>query len=163
MSTCQESSGRNIEKHLSRFSSLFSMAQQWSRDMMSHRGGIYFWKTISWAHHFLCSATPIQNYFFQFTIYTSATCSGMKKLTCSGSEWQQFSRTPALLTHMWTPPLQDILIPILRAHVVMREHQGLYKGVICTREEWSYSCSCFILHLCLASISNLLRWIESYL
>ena len=52
----------------------FIMHFTWAREVMTHRGGIYFWKTIPLAHLFLCSATPIQNYFSQFALHTSVTC-----------------------------------------------------------------------------------------
>ena len=60
---------------LDRCTWLFSISQQLSRAMMTHRGGIYFWNTIPLAHLFLCSAAPIQNYFSWFAFYTSLTCS----------------------------------------------------------------------------------------
>ena len=46
-----------------------------TRNIETHRAGIYFWKTIPLAHLFLCSAAPIQNYFSQFAFYTCRTCS----------------------------------------------------------------------------------------
>ena len=36
---------------------------------------MYFWKTILLEHLFLCSAAPLQNYFSQFSFYTSVPCS----------------------------------------------------------------------------------------
>ena len=54
----------------------------------------------------------------------------MDSLTCSSSELQQLSLTPALLALRRV----EMLTPIMRTWVLMKDLQGLYKGVMCTRE-----------------------------
>ena len=56
---------------ISRFTSLFSMAQQWSRAMMTHRGGIYFWKTIPLAHVFVFRGSNTKLFFTICLLYFS--------------------------------------------------------------------------------------------
>ena len=143
--------------YLSRFSSLFTMAQQWSRYIMTHRGGIYFWKTISLAIFFLCSPAAIQNYFSQFTFYTSDTYR-VKSITCP--EWELFSHSHQLCMHIWTPRL-DIRIPIVCINLVMHDIQGLYERVICRSQAWSCSFLIVIPRLPCLWRSNLLWWIQS--
>ena len=70
-----------------------------SRNNETHRGGIYFWKTIPLAHLFLCSAAPIQNYFSQFTFYTSFTCSDSNETHQHISHRTRALWTPSPLTH----------------------------------------------------------------
>ena len=109
---------------ISRFTSLFSMAQQWSSDILTQRGEIYFWKTISLAHLFLCSVAPIQNYFSQFTINTSVTSLDtigtwelISQRTCSLRITSALPHPGSDRTHVILfIPLDIFFTPIFRAH-----------------------------------------------
>ena len=127
--TCHGPSGRrNIENAICRFSSLFSMPQDWSRDMMTHRRGIYYWKSIAFEHFLLCSAAPIQNYFWEFSFETSVACSDpietwqvISHLKCS-LECNAFTHSGSVRTHGHLLERLEIITPNVRTQSEVHEH-----------------------------------------
>ena len=137
---------------LIRFTSLFSMAQQWSRDTMTNRRGIYFWKTISLAHLFLCSATQykiiFRNLRFKLLRHDRTTlplnhitsdsywlCSHTCKpphstwhhdtsthIGHAPSEWWHHFLTPALIANVFTSSHWHLHSDLPRAHWDMHAH-----------------------------------------
>ena len=128
------------------------MAQQWSREMMTHGGGIDFLKTIPLSHLFLCSSAARQNYFLQFTFILLSHDLPRSEHEISShirdapSEWHHLYITQPRVAHMSSHLFTWHLLPfdLRRAQPDMHDHQGLYKGVICTCNVWFCWCSSFI-------------------
>ena len=96
---------------ISRFTSLWTLNEQGTRDMMTHRARIYFWNTIPLSPLFLCSAAPIENYFSQFALILLAhplTRSEPNNTSHIGqvhSEWQHLFLTLPMIAHTLTSSL----------------------------------------------------------
>ena len=133
------------------------MAQQWSRDM-THWGGIYFWKTISSAHPFFVFRGSNAKLFFAiYLFYFWDKLTPDRKMTTHLTSDMlppndKTSHSHRFFSHTWTPR-HGIFTWTLQTDLVMHDHQGLFKKMICTCQPWFCSCVSFILRLSNISIS----------
>ena len=92
--------------YLSRFTALFSMAQQWSRDMITHRGWINFWKRILLAHLFCVPRLQFKIIFRNLTFIllwhalTRSDHTNTSHNEHAPSEWHHLTLTQTLFAHL---------------------------------------------------------------